>query len=333
MSIESDAASQVASIYAKGIEEAAHIAIKISGEVFQISKQLLELLVVKGIWKGIVNQDYNQSGKVRLANLLRKAAEKQQPIHILDIKDQAEFDKVSKELANSGVLFAKTNGDTFDIVFTEDYAPLVNRAIDNLGLNSVGKDTKSEVTKQTEPKNKSDNQEHDEISIDDDDLNKADSLEDYEKSVSQKVNLTKDESNKSKDTDNKQADKPTQKTEQEYEDPYSQVPDDYYEQAAPPLIDLDEIEEVDPVTLMNEIQKAEKKEQESPLEMDGEAAAPSKKKSAAEKSSDNKPSIHQKLAEKKADRAEKAAAAKETLDKAKGNVDKTVSLVKEAGGK
>ena len=185
MSIESDAASQVVSIYTKGIEETAHVAVKLGGEVFEVTEQLIAMLLVKGVWENLIRQEGKLSGKVSLRNLLRKAAEKGQSIHILEIKDKDEFDKVSKELANSGVLFAKAKGGSYNIVFTEDSAALVNRTIENLKLTSIGNDISSDVTSGKVELDK------ESIALDDDDLQIADSFEDFEESKP-KVDLRKD---------------------------------------------------------------------------------------------------------------------------------------------
>ena len=307
MSIESDAASQVVSIYTKGIEETAHVAVKLGGEVFEVSKQLITILLVKGVWENLIRQEGKLSGKVSLQNLLRKSAEKGQPIHILEIKDKEEFAKVSKELANSGVLFAKAKGDSYNIVFTEDSAALVNRTIENLKLTSIGNDISSDVTSGKVSLDK------ESISLDDDDLQIADSFEDFERSKP-KVDLHKDNDNgKVIESD----DIHVTKTFEDY--------------TADQVIDMDGIEELDdPFKLAEDISKESGGSDQLPLTRDGEAA-PSKQRSAAAKSSDKaKPSIHEKVAAKK---AERAAEAKQSIGKTADSIGKAADKIKEIGEK
>lgn len=305
MSIESDAASQVVSIYTKGIEETAHVAVKLGGEVFEVSKQLITMLLVKGVWENLIRQEGKLSGKVSLQNLLRKAADKGQPIHILEIKDKDEFDKVSKELANSGVLFAKAKGDSYNIVFTEDSAALVNRTIENLKLTSIGNDISSDVTSGKVDLDK------ESIALDDDDLQIADSFEDFEKSKP-KVDLRKDNGEVIESDDIR-----VTKTFEDY--------------AADQVIDMDGIEEYDdPFKLAEDISKENGGSGQLPLARDGEAA-PSKQRSAAAKSRDRaKPSIHEKVAAKK---AERAAEAKQSIGKTADSIGKAADKIKEIGEK
>ena len=98
---------------------------------------------------------------------------------------------------------------------------------------------------------------------------------------------------------------------------------------------MNEIEEYDdPKKFAEEVAKENGGSEQHPLTRDGEAAAPSKQKFAAAKSSDKaKPSIHEKVAEKKAERAEKAAVMKETAGKAIDGIEKAAEKIKEIGGK
>ena len=301
MSIESDAASQVASIYTKGIEEAAHVAVKIGGEVFEISKELAVIL-----FRAIAMEDFKRSGKISLHNMLRKAAQTGTDLHVVTVKDKEQFEKVSKEFKSGSVLFARGRGkDNYNVIFGEDNAPLVNRALKNLELNIVDGEVVSEVKNAN---NKAADME--ELSFDDDNVKISDKLTDYEisKSNDEGINIASHDL----------------KSSNHYED-----------YTAEQALNLDNAKEYDdPDKIVKDIQKAQQGN-EHPLAKDGEAAAPSKKKSAAEKSSDKvKTSIHKKLADKK---AERAANAKEALtnakDSIKDSITKAADGIKDIGGK
>lgn len=300
MSIESDAASQVASIYSKGVEEAAHVAVKIGGEVFEISKELAVVL-----FRAIALQDFQRSGKISLHNMLRKAAQSGSDLHVVTINSKEEFDKVAKEFKSGSVLFAQGRGKgNYNIVFGEDNAPLVNRALKNLNLNVVDGEIVSSVNEKLnlskEPINL------DKLSLKDEDFQTPDTFDKFEKSV------TPDKEKKIIDTD-------------------IQVSKQFDEYDSEKYLNLSKAEEYDdPDKFAKDLQKAQKGK-ESPLAKDGEAAAPSKKKSAAGKSNDKvKTSIHEKVAHKKAERAVKA---KESVSNAKERMGKAVEAVKEVGGK
>ena len=297
MSIESDAASQVTSIYTKSVEEAAHVAVKIGGEVFEISKELAVIL-----FRAIALKDFQRSGRISLHNMLRKASQSGTELHVLQFDTKEEFNKITDEFKGCNVLFAHGRGkDNYSIVFGEDNAPLVNRALKNLGVNIVDGEIVSEV-KSADVKAT----DLEEISFDDDNIGTSDKLTDYEISRSNGEDIYFEE-----------------------DDVHSR--NNYNDYTAEQALDLNGATEYDdPVKLAEDIRKAQRGT-ERPLAKDGETAAPSKKKSAEEKNSDKtKASIHEKLADKK---AERAANAKEALTNAKDNITKSADGIKDIGGK
>lgn len=181
MSVESDAAAQVASIYTKGIEEAAHVGVKIGGEVFEVSKDLAIFLV-----RWLALEEFKRSGEVRVHNLLRKAEQKGYPVAVLELKSEEDYNKAAEALENIGVVFAKGKKE-YSILFTEDAASQVDRTIKNLGINTV-ETIKSDVTA---------SKDNEKLEIVDSDLKQADTVDEYEQQTTKPVKLEKDEQKES----------------------------------------------------------------------------------------------------------------------------------------
>lgn len=151
MSIESDAAAQITSVYTKSLYLGAEVAVKVGGQVLKLAGKAVQELL-NFIAKSIRQEGKN--GRLLLINMLKRASKDGKTLSMIRINDTKRFDELTKELKSHGIMFSKARGkNCYDILFFADDAPRMNMIFEKLGINSVEKitDTKAEqITEKTD---------------------------------------------------------------------------------------------------------------------------------------------------------------------------------------